>query len=252
MPASTQGVAVEADAGDPAALERRCRAGGTPTASWSMTATSWPWLSRLSARVEPTRPQPMITKCTTPTLHASASRGRCAAPLHAHGRPSSVWPCRPSGRVAQAAARRPRHAQRPARRDAAAQADRPAGLRQRRPVVGRLRPGRDLPDPVGRRAVGATHFSWKIGLARRRRHARRSSRPTGRTCTPTPPAAATTRWPRPTSGPSAGPDRGQRPAGRLRPDRRGVDLLRRAERRRGAAVRPRARGRSSPSRWSCC
>ena len=39
-------------------------------AFWSMTATSCPWLSRLRARVEPTRPQPMITKCTAPTLHA--------------------------------------------------------------------------------------------------------------------------------------------------------------------------------------
>src|SRR3989440_11926900 len=32
--------------------------------SWSMTATEWPRASRVCARVEPTRPQPMITMCT--------------------------------------------------------------------------------------------------------------------------------------------------------------------------------------------
>ena len=42
----------------------------------------------------------------------------------------------------------------PARRDAAPEADRAAGLRQRRAVVRRLRARRDLPDAVGRRAVG--------------------------------------------------------------------------------------------------
>jgi hypothetical protein len=34
------------------------------SASWSMTATEWPRASRTCARVEPTRPQPMITMCT--------------------------------------------------------------------------------------------------------------------------------------------------------------------------------------------
>src|SRR6478672_6831978 len=47
--------------------------------SWSMIATSWPWLSRLRAREEPTRPQPMMTKCTTPTLHRGVRRPQGAA-----------------------------------------------------------------------------------------------------------------------------------------------------------------------------
>ena len=53
-------------------------------------------------------------------------------------------------------------------------------------------------------------------------------------------------------GPNAGADGGQRAAGRLRPDRRGVDLLRRAERRLGDARHPRARGAGRRRRWSCC
>lgn len=34
----------------------------------SITATVWPRFSRLRARVDPTRPQPMITMCTEPSL----------------------------------------------------------------------------------------------------------------------------------------------------------------------------------------
>jgi hypothetical protein len=41
------------------ALSRR-----NASASWSITATEWPSASRLCARVEPTRPHPMITMCT--------------------------------------------------------------------------------------------------------------------------------------------------------------------------------------------
>ena len=47
-------------------------------------------------------------------------------------------------------------------------------------------------------------------------------------------------------GPTAGTDRGQRAAGRLRADRGGLDLLRRAEREVGAAVHRRPRGLGRP------
>src|SRR5829696_1295243 len=43
--------------------------------SWSMTATSWPARSIARAREAPTRPQPMMTKCTTPTLHRRLGTG---------------------------------------------------------------------------------------------------------------------------------------------------------------------------------
>src|SRR5699024_3013115 len=32
--------------------------------AWSRTATEWPWASSWVARVAPTRPHPMMTKCT--------------------------------------------------------------------------------------------------------------------------------------------------------------------------------------------
>src|SRR5829696_3872498 len=38
----------------------------------SITATVWPRFSRLCARVEPTRPQPMITTCTRAALHGGS------------------------------------------------------------------------------------------------------------------------------------------------------------------------------------
>ena len=38
-------------------------------ASASMIATSWPLRPRVRARVDPTRPHPMMTKCTDATLH---------------------------------------------------------------------------------------------------------------------------------------------------------------------------------------
>ena len=44
------------------------RGGGTPRHRWSITATVCPRFSRLRARVEPTRPQPMITMCTIRSL----------------------------------------------------------------------------------------------------------------------------------------------------------------------------------------
>ena len=98
----------------------------------------------------------------------------------------------------------------------------------------------------------------QVGRARRRdRHGSRSSPPTGRTCTPTPAAAATTRSPTPTSAPKFGLVVAERAAGRLRPDRRGVDLGRRGEPRLDPAVlldgRPQGRRRRWPSsRSSCC
>src|SRR6186713_1626523 len=54
--------------------------------SASMTATVCPWDSRMCASVEPTRPQPMITKCTGTTLAqthraAGSDHGRARLPL---------------------------------------------------------------------------------------------------------------------------------------------------------------------------
>ena len=43
--------------------------------SWSMTATSCPARSMARARDAPTRPQPMMTKCTIPTLHRGDGPG---------------------------------------------------------------------------------------------------------------------------------------------------------------------------------
>ena len=127
-----------------------------------------------------------------PTSRAApAAPVRRALPLAPRGQP---------GGPVQAPARRPRHAQRPAGRDAPAQAHRAAGLRQRRAVVGGLRdPDEILIILSLAGAAGCTPAPW-VGIAvvvvmldRRRRR-------TGRTCTPTPAAAATTRSPPPTSG----------------------------------------------------
>ena len=56
-------VPVETDAGDLLPLNPG-RSLRNASGSWSMTATEWPWSSRMCASVEPTRPQPMITMCT--------------------------------------------------------------------------------------------------------------------------------------------------------------------------------------------
>src|SRR3954471_2670877 len=45
-------------------------------ASESMIATSWPLRPRVRARVDPTRPHPMMTKCTDATLHRGAPVAR--------------------------------------------------------------------------------------------------------------------------------------------------------------------------------
>ena len=58
-----QGVPVEAQASDLLALERGVQL-AEGVAFWSITATECPRLSRDMASVAPTRPQPMMTKCT--------------------------------------------------------------------------------------------------------------------------------------------------------------------------------------------
>ena len=58
---------------------------------WSMTATEWPRLSRLCARVEPTRPHPMITMCTLVLRRASAC-ARCAPARTVHRRAAATLP----------------------------------------------------------------------------------------------------------------------------------------------------------------
>ena len=55
--------------------------------SWSMTATEWPWSSRMWASVEPTRPHPMITMCTT-----VPSRVQCLAWRYALSEPTRAPP----------------------------------------------------------------------------------------------------------------------------------------------------------------
>ena len=139
-------------------------------------------------------------------------------------------------RTVQALAARAGGPQRPPRRDAAPQAHRAAGLRQRRAVLGRLRPRRDLPDPVhsrrgGVRAVLAGRAGRRRGHADRRRvlppeRARLSQRGRGLRGRVGQPRAA------------GRADRGQCAAGRLCAHRGGLHLLRRAVRRvRGRAAR---------------
>src|SRR6476620_10426656 len=58
-------------------------------ASASMMATSWPLRPRVRARVDPTRPHPMMTKCTDATLHREAvahSAGRAGRTGERNGR----------------------------------------------------------------------------------------------------------------------------------------------------------------------
>ncbi len=131
--------------------------------------------------------------------------------------------------------------QRQVGRHAVAQADRPAGVRQRRPVVRGLRPGRDLHHPLGGRTLGVRLFVEGRPGRRRRDADDRRVVPAERARLPV------RRWR------LRGRDHqhrvvrradgGQRAAGRLRPDGRGVGVLRCAERHVGAAVHQRPRGR---------
>ena len=185
----------------------------------SMMATVWLRSSRLRASVEPTRPQPMITTCTAETLHGRHGVG-------ARSLPCSSLRRRGSRRRLQADPARPQAAEHAARRDAAAQADRAAGLRQRRAVVGGLRAGRDLHHavawPASRRtpAPGRSRIAVAAGdadrggvvPAERARLPQRRRRLRGRDGQPRPERRR---------------HGGQRAARRLRADRRGVDLVRR-------------------------
>src|SRR5438105_9258754 len=101
------------------------------SALWSTTATECPAASRLCAIVDPTRPHPMITTCTDGhDTRASLPYPRLRVLARRH---------------LQAAGRRAPDAQRAARRAAAAEEDRIAGLRERRIVLGRVR---DRGDPA--------------------------------------------------------------------------------------------------------
>src|SRR6478672_3240624 len=110
--------------------------------SLSMTETVWLRSSRLRARVDPTRPQPMITTCTEETLHAADPRQSTAR--HGPARFGSSLSARGCRRRFQADPAGAQAAELPAGGDAAAQAHRAPGLRQRRAVVGGLRAGRGL------------------------------------------------------------------------------------------------------------
>ena len=131
--------------------------------------------------------------------------------------------------------------QRPARAHPAAEADRASGLRLGRHVVAWPTRRRRSSSPC--RWPGWRRTRLAVDRARgRRRAAHGGHAATGRTCTPTRPAAATTRSRRSTSGRHAGLDRRQRAAGRLHADRRGVDLGGGGEHRRAGPARRRAQG----------
>ena len=162
-----EGVAVEAEARDLVAAEvapRRRNASGF----WSMTATEWPLSSRFWASVAPTRPQPMITKCTA--RHAIPCGASAARALRrvvcAPGGPSIAHRVGPLG-CRQTPVARTSRPQRHARPHAPAEAHRAAGLRVGRALVGGVRARRDPADAVaGRRSApwssrrGSVSPSW--------------------------------------------------------------------------------------------
>ena len=138
----------------------------------------------------PTRPQPMITTCTSQSLPHRPG-------LAALGRTTTLrlvvkW--RTSSK--RLLVGRAKHSAR-ARGDAPAQASRASGVRKRRDVVGGLRHPGDPHHP----GAGGDRVAepYPLGGGGGRGRARRPwSPPTGRTCAPTPAVAATTRWPTPT------------------------------------------------------
>src|SRR4051794_14710691 len=126
-------------------------------ASLSITATEWPRRSTAAASDDPTRPQPMITTCTTwpPRCQQSVKwpadaepTGGCSVPVT--GPPT--LPVRAQARVrAEAAGRGTSVPHRPPCTHAPAQTYRPAGVRLRRDVQRRLRAGGDPDHAVGGR-----------------------------------------------------------------------------------------------------
>ena len=195
--------------------------------SRSTTATSCPIRTSDSASDDPTRPHPITTMYTGDLVsdparrtarrgyHFAARRGDHFAARRVSlrtvppptlssgvGLIGLVHGLRFAGVQAhdrhQAAAARSTLPQRHTGPHAAAEADRAAGVRVRCDVVGGLRARGDLPGAVGRGAVGLRATRPGSGL-RSRSSWRSWSRATGRTCTPTRPAAATTRWRRRTS-----------------------------------------------------
>ena len=130
--------------------------------------------------------------------------------------------------------------QRQAGRHAVAQADRPAGLRQRRAVLGGLRPGRNLHHPLGRRPLGLRVLLEGRPGGRRRHADDRRVLPAERARLPL--RRRRLRGRDDQHRLVRGADRGQRPARRLRPHRGGLGVLRRAERDLGAALHQRPRG----------
>src|ERR687890_175399 len=129
----------------------------------SMIATEWSRSSRLRASVLPTLPHPMITTCTRGTVHAPHPAQMLLTAART-GRPAGSLADRGSRRHLQADPGRAQAALEPARRDAAPQAHRAAGVRQRRLVLGGLRPRRGVHHAVGGRLLGVP-----VVLADRRR-----------------------------------------------------------------------------------
>ena len=248
----------------------RCRSPGGPRTSapsrrkasgfWSMTATVWPRSSRLRARVEPTRPQPMITKCTDATL--TARRPASAAPRVAVTTPRDalrrsavgvapgIRVVVPSlGRCVKRRAARPR-----VRSDRLAETLLPKRVALPVFASDALSSVAYAPDEIflTLRLAGLAAYASRrgVGARRRRGHAHRRRARTGRTCTPTPRGGGDYEVATVNLGPTAGLDRRQRAARRLRAHGRGVGLLRRAVRRVGAPGPARARGRRRRRRSS--
>ena len=230
------------------------------SASWSMTATVCPRLSRLRARVEPTRPQPMITTCTAPTLHACDARGARAVrrprprlrSRRRHDRVPYAVDVPVPTLLKRLLARPRRSAATGSARPCCPSASRCPVFASRRAVVGGLRPGGDLPDAVASPAWRRTPSRPGIGARASSSSCSRWSRRYRQNVHAYPSGGGDYEVATVNLGPHGRPDRGQRAARRLRADRRGVDLLRRGRtsaRRcrssRGHEVADRRRRRSS-------
>ena len=217
---------------------------------WSMTDTECPLSSRLFASVAPTRPHPMITKCTVRHAIPSASTGAPRAVVWAAARgPSIAHRVGPLG-CRQTPVARTSRPQRQARPHAPAEAHRAAGVRVGRALVGGVRARRDPADALARRDGGARHLA--VGRSGRRRGDARRRRvlPAERARLPVRRRRLRGRDDQP--GQERRRHRRQRAAGRLRAHRRGVDLVGRPV--RGVRVPARCAGtrRRSRSGSSCC
>ena len=271
MPASTQHVAVEADAGDGGAGELLRE----PTERRLVAVDHRDGVASAVERAgqsgsDPATPHDHdVHGCSLPVGRSSVDAHRPIRDGCRRARVPSVdrpmrWRCRPcpeaslgtatdrgvpcGPRVAarahhqrgETARGRPGTAQYADARDPAAQADRPAGVRFRRAVVGRLCAERDLPDAV----AGGCHG---LRLQLEGRAAGVVGHAGGGRVLPAERARLPLRWRRLRGGhhqprSQRRPDGRRGPPRRLRPDGRGVDLLGRPVRGLGHLRAARSRG----------